>query len=73
VANHSCGIACYAVWAGERRHQPLQEGPHRAHAKGLIAYCSGHAGRKHYDGYLRLGYGIGSGAEESAHQGGERA
>ena len=34
--------------------------------QGLIAYYSEHAGRMHYDEYLRLGYGIGSGAVESA-------
>jgi len=34
----------------------------------LIAYYSEHAGRMHYDEYLRLGYGIGSGAVESAHK-----
>lgn len=34
----------------------------------LIAYYSAHAGRMHYDEYLRLGYGIGSGAVESAHK-----
>jgi len=36
--------------------------------QGLIAYYSEHAGRMHYDEYLRLGYGIGSGAVESAHK-----
>ena len=34
----------------------------------LIAYYSAHAGRMRYDEYLRLGYGIGSGAVESAHK-----
>src|SRR6516225_8607586 len=37
-------------------------------AAGLIAYYSEHRGRMHYDEYLRLGYGIGSGAVESAHK-----
>jgi len=36
--------------------------------QGLIAYYSGRAGRMRYDEYLRLGYGIGSGAVESAHK-----
>jgi len=40
----------------------------RAELQGLIAYYSEHAGRMHYDEYLRLGYGIGSGAVESAHK-----
>ena len=35
---------------------------------GLIRYYSGNAGRMRYDEYLRLGYGIGSGAVESAHK-----
>jgi hypothetical protein len=35
---------------------------------GLIAYYSEQAGRMRYDEYLRLGYGIGSGAVESAHK-----
>lgn len=34
----------------------------------LIRYYSQNAGRMHYDEYLRLGYGIGSGAVESAHK-----
>jgi hypothetical protein len=34
----------------------------------LIRYYSENAGRMHYDEYLRLGYGIGSGAVESAHK-----
>jgi len=40
----------------------------RDKVQGLIAYYSQHAGRLHYDEYLRLGYGIGSGAVESAHK-----
>jgi hypothetical protein len=38
----------------------------REKLQGLIGYYSEHAGRMHYDEYLRLGYGIGSGAVESA-------
>lgn len=34
----------------------------------LIRYYSNNATRMHYDEYLRLGYGIGSGAVESAHK-----
>ena len=34
----------------------------------LIHYYSENANRMHYDQYLRLGYGIGSGAVESAHK-----
>jgi hypothetical protein len=40
----------------------------REKLQGLIAYYSEHAGRMQYDEYLRLGYGIGSGAVESAHK-----
>jgi hypothetical protein len=40
----------------------------RDQLQGLIAYYSEHAGRMRYDEYLRLGYGIGSGAVESAHK-----
>ena len=40
----------------------------REKLQSLIAYYSEHAGRMHYDEYLRLGYGIGSGAVESAHK-----
>jgi hypothetical protein len=40
----------------------------REQLQGLIAYYSEHAGRMRYDEYLRLGYGIGSGAVESAHK-----
>ena len=35
---------------------------------GLIRYYTENAGRMRYDEYLRLGYGIGSGAVESAHK-----
>lgn len=40
----------------------------REKLQGLIAYYQEHAGRMRYDEYLRLGYGIGSGAVESAHK-----
>ena len=40
----------------------------REKLQGLIAYYSEHAGRMHYEECLRLGYGIGSGAVESAHK-----
>src|SRR5260370_13789202 len=40
----------------------------RESLQSLIAYYSEHAGRMRYDEYLRLGYGIGSGAVESAHK-----
>jgi hypothetical protein len=40
----------------------------REKLQGLIAYYTEHAGRMRYDEYLRLGYGIGSGAVESAHK-----
>jgi hypothetical protein len=40
----------------------------REKLQGLIAYYSANAGRMRYDEYLRLGYGIGSGAVESAHK-----
>ena len=40
----------------------------RASLDSLIRYYSENAARMHYDEYLRLGYGIGSGAVESAHK-----
>lgn len=40
----------------------------REKLEGLIRYYSDNATRMHYDEYLRLGYGIGSGAVESAHK-----
>jgi len=42
--------------------------PLRASLDSLIHYYSENAGRMRYDEYLRLGYGIGSGAVESAHK-----
>ena len=40
----------------------------REKLEGLIRYYTNNATRMHYDEYLRLGYGIGSGAVESAHK-----
>jgi hypothetical protein len=40
----------------------------RESLEALIRYYSENAGRMRYDEYLRLGYGIGSGAVESAHK-----
>jgi hypothetical protein len=40
----------------------------RQSLQALIRYYSQNAGRMRYDEYLRLGYGIGSGAVESAHK-----
>jgi hypothetical protein len=40
----------------------------RESLQALIGYYREHAGRMRYDEYLRLGYGIGSGAVESAHK-----
>lgn len=40
----------------------------RQSLQALIHYYSENAGRMRYDEYLRLGYGIGSGAVESAHK-----
>ena len=40
----------------------------RASLDSLIRYYSENASRMHYDEYIRLGYGIGSGAVESAHK-----
>jgi len=40
----------------------------RESLQGLIHYYSENAGRMRYDEYLRLGYGVGSGAVESAHK-----
>ena len=42
--------------------------PVRESLDGLIRYYRDNASRMHYDEYLRLGYGIGSGAVESAHK-----
>ena len=40
----------------------------RESLQALIRYYADNAGRMRYDEYLRLGYGIGSGAVESAHK-----
>ena len=40
----------------------------RTNLDSLIRYYSENVSRMHYDEYLRLGYGIGSGAVESAHK-----
>jgi hypothetical protein len=40
----------------------------REKLRALIRYYRENAGRMRYDAYLRLGYGIGSGAVESAHK-----
>lgn len=40
----------------------------RENLRSLIHYYSENAARMRYDEYLRLGYGIGSGAVESAHK-----
>jgi len=40
----------------------------REKLEGLIGYYTHNVTRMHYDQYLRLGYGIGSGAVESAHK-----
>ena len=50
----------------ERLHPPTREA--RESLQTLIGYYREHAARMRYDEYLRLGYGIGSGAVESAHK-----
>jgi hypothetical protein len=50
----------------KRLNPPTAEG--RESLAGLIRYYSENAVRMRYDEYLRLGYGIGSGAVESAHK-----
>lgn len=50
----------------KRLHPPTAE--LRESLAGLIHYYSQNAERMRYDEYLRLGYGIGSGAVESAHK-----
>jgi hypothetical protein len=55
------------VVAGLKRLRP--KSPElRTCLESLIRYYSENAGRMRYDEYLRLGYGIGSGAVESAHK-----
>jgi hypothetical protein len=55
------------VIAGLKRLRP-QTPELRDNLQALIRYYSENAGRMRYDEYLRLGYGIGSGAVESAHK-----
>jgi hypothetical protein len=55
------------VIAALKRLRPKTE-ELRASLQSLIGYYSENAGRMRYDEYLRLGYGIGSGAVESAHK-----
>ena len=50
----------------ERLHPPTLEAQESLQT--LIGYYREHAARMRYDEYLRLGYGIGSGAVESAHK-----
>ena len=55
------------VIAGLKRLRPKTP-ELRASLQSLIRYYSENAGRMRYEEYLRLGYGIGSGAVESAHK-----
>jgi len=55
------------VIAGLKRLRP-QTPELRDSLQSLIRYYSENAARMRYDEYLRLGYGIGSGAVESAHK-----
>jgi hypothetical protein len=55
------------VIAGLQRMRPKTP-ELRESLQALIHYYSENAGRMRYDEYLRLGYGIGSGAVESAHK-----
>ena len=55
------------VIARLKRMRPASA-PVRASLDSLIRYYSENASRMRYDEYLRLGYGIGSGAVESAHK-----
>ena len=55
------------VIAALKRLRPKTE-ELRASLQSLIGYYSENVGRMRYDEYLRLGYGIGSGAVESAHK-----
>lgn len=52
-----------------RLHQLQPRSPEAAAARdAVVRYYTTHAHRMQYDEYLRCGYGIGSGAVESAHQ-----
>jgi len=55
------------VIAALKRLRPKSE-ELRESLQSLISYYRENAGRMRYDEYLRLGYGIGSGAVESAHK-----
>ena len=55
------------VIARLRKMRP-QSGELRKSLEGLIRYYGANSTRMHYDEYLRLGYGIGSGCVESAHK-----
>ena len=55
------------VIARLKRMRP-KSAPARASLEALIRYYSENASRMQYDEYIRLGYGIGSGAVESAHK-----
>jgi hypothetical protein len=55
------------VIAQLKRRRP-KSAESREKLESLIRYYSNNASRMHYDEYLRLGYGIGSGAVESAHK-----
>ena len=55
------------VIAALKRLRPKTEDL-RVSLQSLIGYYGENAGRMRYDEYLRLGYGIGSGAVESAHK-----
>jgi hypothetical protein len=55
------------VIAALKRLRPKTE-ELRVSLQSLIGYYSENAGRMRYDEYLRFGYGIGSGAVESAHK-----
>jgi hypothetical protein len=55
------------VIAALKRLRPKSE-QLRESLQSLISYYSENAGRMRYNEYLRLGYGIGSGAVESAHK-----
>jgi hypothetical protein len=55
------------VIARLRSLEPIDAGAAKC-LSDLIDYYRAHSSRMHYDEYLRLGYGIGSGSVESAHK-----
>jgi hypothetical protein len=67
IAEHLRAGKVKEVIAALKRLRPQTE-ELRASLQSLISYYSENAGRMRYDEYLRLGYGIGSGAVESAHK-----